>query len=210
MTPPADRTAVSGAGRPGLRPGPRREGCTCVTSPESLESLQSNRLAGIVDPRLRLDRSPDGPPHHAYRNALGVRLLAGLQRVKPHWRVWDEGPAFRYRDCNSTEACLREGGGSARRRRSRDCNTVTPVGGAPDYGRTEEKDEPVAAGYAPQPRGLAARGACGVPELRRAEAAASCVQPLRLLRWARGRSRRQEDAEGRSSRLTRRAQAISG
>jgi hypothetical protein len=210
MTPLTDRTVGSGA-KLGLRLGPCRDGSTCGTSPASLDGLQFNRLAGIVDLcLLRLDRGPDKPRYLGlgYRRAPGARPLAGVQGVKQHWRVWDNAPGYGDRD--SIEACLREGGGSARRRRSRDCNTVTPVGGAPDYGRTEEKNDPVAAGYAPQPRGLAARGACGMPELRRTEAAASCVQPLRLLRWARGGCRRQEDAEGRGSRLTRGAQAISG
>jgi hypothetical protein len=211
MTQLADRILLSGAGRPGLRLGFRRVACACVTSPASPGYLQSNRLAGVVDPRLlRLDQGSDNPPHQAYRSVPGSRPWAALQRPQPHLRVWEKAPTPRHRDCNRIEACLREGGGSARRRRSCDCNTVTPAGGAPDYGRTEEKNDPVAAGNAPQPRGLAARGACGVPELRRAEAAASCVQPLRLLRWARGGCRRQEDAEGRGSRLTRGARAISG
>jgi hypothetical protein len=101
----------------------------------------------------------------------------------------------------SKGACLQWHGGSARGRRSRDCETVTPVGGAPDHGRTKEKDLAFPAGHAPQPRGAAPRSTCGVPELWRAETATSCVQPLRLLRWTRS-GRGGQGPEGRRPRLT--------
>lgn len=90
---------------------------------------------------------------------------------------------------------------SARRRGSRDNESVTPVGGAQYYGRTEEKDLTLAARHAPEPRGVTARGARRMRELWGAEAPPPCVQPLRLLRWARGGGSRQ-GSKGRDSRLT--------
>ncbi len=73
--------------------------------------------------------------------------------------------------------------------------------GALSHGRTEEKDLPVTRGHAPQPSGVAARGACRMRQLRRTEASPSRMQPLRLLRWARsGRGR--EAAAGRRPGLT--------
>ncbi len=62
--------------------------------------------------------------------------------------------------------------------------------GALSHGCTKEKDLPVARRHAPQPSGAAARGACRMRQLRRAEAAAPRMQPLRPLRRARsGRGR---------------------
>jgi hypothetical protein len=63
--------------------------------------------------------------------------------------------------------------------------------GALAHGRTKEKNLPVTPGHAPQPSGAAARSAFRVRQLRRAEAAAPRVQPLRPLRWTRGRCCRQ-------------------
>ncbi len=62
--------------------------------------------------------------------------------------------------------------------------------GALAHGRSEEKNLPLPPGDAPQPSCAAARGAQRVSELRRAEASAPCLQPLRPLRRARsGRGR---------------------
>ena len=65
----------------------------------------------------------------------------------------------------------------------------------------EEKDLAVAARHAAQPRGAGPGGPRRMPQLRRTEAPASRLQPLRLLRRARG-GRRREGAEGRGSGLT--------
>ena len=59
------------------------------------------------------------------------------------------------------------------------------------HGRTKEKNLPVPPGDAPQPSGAAARGARGVRQLRRVEAATPRVQALRLLPRARGDCGRQ-------------------
>jgi hypothetical protein len=68
--------------------------------------------------------------------------------------------------------------------------------GAWSHGCSKEKDFPVSRGHAPQPSGSAARGPCGMPELRGDQAASPYLQPLRALRRARGRCSR-EAAAGR-------------
>jgi hypothetical protein len=68
--------------------------------------------------------------------------------------------------------------------------------GALSHGCTEEKDVPLARGYAPQPSGAETRGIRRMRQLRRTEAAAPCMQPLRAIRWARS-CRSREAAEGR-------------
>lgn len=68
---------------------------------------------------------------------------------------------------------------------------VVLVEGALAHGRTEEKNLPITAGNASRASCAAQGGACRVRELRRAETAASRLQPLRPLRWARGGGRRQ-------------------
>ena len=62
--------------------------------------------------------------------------------------------------------------------------------GALAHGRSEEKNLPLPPGNAPQPSCAAARGAQRMSELRRTEASASHLQPLRPLRRTRsGRGR---------------------
>ena len=51
------------------------------------------------------------------------------------------------------------------------------------HGRTEAENLAQPAGHAPQPRGVGHRGPHRMQQLRRAEAATSCVRPLRPLRW---------------------------
>lgn len=101
----------------------------------------------------------------------------------------------------ATCTALRGDVASARRAGSRDGESVTPDGGALSHGCTEKKDVAVPAGHATQSRGTASRGACRMRQLRRVEAAASCLQPLRPLRWARGGGGGQ-GPEGRDPRLT--------
>ena len=74
--------------------------------------------------------------------------------------------------------------------------------GALAHGRTEEKDHTVAPGHASRASCAAEGDACRMRELWRAQAPAPRLQPLRLLRRARGRSRRQ-GAAGRCPRLSR-------
>ena len=131
----------------------------------------------------------------------GQPPLAGIQGAAPLGGVRGKAPPFSRFERLHGAACLRVTGPSARRRGSRDCDTVTPTGGAQYNGRTQAKDLAVTAGHATQPPGAAERGARRVPQLRRVEAPASCLQPLRPLRRARGCCGRQ-DAEGRDSRLT--------
>jgi hypothetical protein len=132
---------------------------------------------------------PRGPP------------LAGFQGAAPLGGVRGKALAFPRFERLQGMACLRVTDPSARRRGSRDCDTVTPTGGAQYNGRTQAKNLAVKAGHATQPPGASERDARRVPELRRIEATAPCLQPLRPLRWPRGRCGRQ-DAEGRDSRLT--------
>jgi hypothetical protein len=142
-----------------------------------------------------------------YRSQMnGFQRLAfggGSRGAKPPWRGPGAEPlAFLRSRRRGGGACLRGVGSSARRRRLCDCDAVTPIGGAQFNGRTEEKDLAVAAWDASRSPGVAARGAYRMLQLRRVEAAAPCLQPLRLLRRARGRCGGQEDPEGHDSRLT--------
>ncbi len=75
--------------------------------------------------------------------------------------------------------------------------------GAWSHGCSKKKDLAIAARHAAQPPGVADRGAGGLPELRRTEAPAPRVQPLRPLRRPRSGGCRQEKPEGHGSRLTR-------
>ncbi len=148
-------------------------------------------------------RSRNAPPSPQPRSGFQGLALGGDPRGSAPWRGPGAEPlAFLRSRRRGGGDCLRGGGPSARRRRSCDYETVTPIGGAQHHGRTEEKDLAVAAWDASRSPGVAARGAYRMLQLRRVEAAAPRLQPLRLLRWARGCCRGQEDPEGRDSRLT--------
>ena len=78
---------------------------------------------------------------------------------------------------------------------------VTQTGEAQSNGRPQEKDFAFPRRHATQPPSPPSRAPRRVPELRRAEAATSRLQPLRLLRRARDRGGR-KGAEGRCPGLT--------
>jgi hypothetical protein len=163
-------------------------------------------VAAITPADCRCDGGDPGQPSPPALTPTNGRVprappLAGIQGAAPLGGVRGKAPPFSRFERLHAVACLRVTGPSARRRGSRDCDTVTPTGGAQYNGRTQAKDLAVKAGHATQPPGASERGARRVPELRRIEAPASCLQPLRPLRRPRGCCGRQ-DAEGRDSRLT--------
>ena len=108
------------------------------------------------------------------------------------------------RRCSDPGHHLPGGLPSVKRRGSRDQfvtipahrSGVTETGGAQSHGRTQAKNLAQPARDAPQPRGIADRGTCRMPQLWGAEAAAPCLRALRVLQWARGGGGR-KGAEGR-------------
>ncbi len=209
----------SNEGRSGLRPE-TRQGALPPWTPHQRRSLWDPsilfgaRVGGLGRAGQPPSRGPIGPreggcparpspPTRAPNNGRVPRAppLAGIQGAAPLGGVRGKAPPFSRFGRLHSVACLRVTGPSARRRGSRDCDTVTPTGGAQHNGRTQAKDLAVKAGYATQPPGASEGGARRVPELWRIEAPASCLQPLRPLRRPRGCCGRQ-DVEGRDSRLT--------
>ena len=177
----------------------KRDGQRCCAFPRALVgSLASLSLEGGSDSSARARRRRAGS-----RNAVRNRPDGcGPRRV-----------GIPLGDLHLPARPLRPAGPSARRPRLAlltECDRpscpvgpqgVTKTGGAQSHGRSQAKDVAVPPRHATQPPGAAARGPRRVPELRRTEAAAPRLQPLRLLRRTRGRAGRR-CAEGRCSRLT--------
>ncbi len=173
------------------RPGAERAGRggrfqRLAVFPSYLQRL-SGGVAHLTLPLLRNRPLPLPPLARAERD-----LLAGAGSMRS--------------PCPARRHALRPILGSARRRASAfraPCRRqrLTQTGGAQSHGRSQEKNLAVAAGHAAQPPGLADRGACRVPQLRRAQATAPRLQPLRPLRRPRDRGRRRW-AERRGPRLT--------